>query len=201
MLRPSAADYREQLWQLMPRGLAWSRVKGGAEDLLLAGLAGELARLDGRAVYLALYEFYGQSTRELLPEWEFEYGLPDECGDPGDTYELRILELLRKIRALGGQSRAYFIGLAKALGYEVEIDEPLPFRAGLNRAGERLCGREWRHVWHVTGPEVQVFRFRSGRNRAGERLRHWRGLDRLECLFNKLKPAHTWVIFGYREQI
>ncbi|MDR1519736.1 MAG: YmfQ family protein, partial [Planctomycetota bacterium] len=72
MDRHGAADYREQLWQLMPRGLAWSRKPDGEEDRLLAGLAEELARMDARAIELCLKEFYAISTRELLPDWEIE---------------------------------------------------------------------------------------------------------------------------------
>ncbi len=103
------ADYANQMHQLMPVGLAWSRVRGSANERLLEGMAEEPARIEARAIYLSLKEFYAQSTRELLPEWEKEYGLPDECTTLGVMYEERIENLLRKIRSIGGQSIKYFI--------------------------------------------------------------------------------------------
>lgn len=198
-MRPhSASDYTEQLRHLMPPGLAWSAGAGHAANLL-AGEAEEMARLDARAIQLCLREFYAQTTRELLPEWEFEYGLPDPCRQLGATYEERIEDLLRKIRARGGQSIAYYVGLAKALGIDITITEFHAFRAGMSRTGERLFDRKWNHVFLVNGPRVRIYRFRTGRNSAGDRLRYWRGNEILECIINRLKPAHTYAMFGYQD--
>lgn len=193
----SAADYANQLNQLMPVGLAWSRVRGSVNERLLEGMAEDLARVEARAIYLALEEFYAQTTRELLPEWEKEYGFPDPCRQLGATYEERIEDLLRKIRSIGGQSKGYYIGVAKALGIEITIDEFRPFRVGVNRVGERLYGREWIFAFRVNAPSTRMYRFRPGRNSAGDRLRHWRGNEILECVINRLKPAHMYAIFGY----
>ncbi len=194
-----AADYANQMNQLMPVGLAWSRVRGSVNDRLLDGMAKEPARIEARAIYLALKEFYAQSTRELLPEWEKEYGLPDECTTLGVTYDERIENLLRKIRTIGGQSIAYLIGVAAALGIDIIIDEFRPFRVGVNRVGDRLYGREWLFVFRVTMPETRIYRFRAGRNSVGDRLRYWRGNEIVECVINRLKPAHTYAIFGYAD--
>ncbi len=194
-----AADYTNQMNQLMPTGLAWSRVRGSANERLLEGMAEEPARVEARAIYLVLKEFFAQSTRELLPEWEEEYGLPDECTTLGVTYEERIENLLRKIRTIGGQSIPYFISVAKALGIDITIDEFRPFRVGRNRVGDRLYGLEWLFVWRVTMPVTKTYRFRVGRNSVGDRFRYWRRNEILECIINKLKPAHTYVIFAYIE--
>lgn len=192
-------DYANQLRQFMPPGPAWRNPPDSPGDRDIQGEAQELARIDARAVYLCLYEFYAQSTRELLPEWEKEYGLPDPCTELGVTYEERIQNLLRKIRAIGGQSIAYLTSVAAALGIEITITEFQPFRSGMNRAGERLWGRKWRWVFLVTGPATRVYKFRSGRNAAGDRLRYWRRNLILECIINALKPAHTLALFGYRD--
>lgn len=195
-----ATDYADQLWQLMPRGIAWRRDRGGNISKVLGGAAEEPARIEARGVYLCLYEFFPQSTRELLPEWEYEYGLPDPCRELGATYEERIEDLLRKIRSIGGQSIAYLISVAKSLGINVTITEFRPFRAGMSRAGDRLFDRKWQFVFQVTGPKTRVLPFRSGGHGAGDRLRIWRGLDALECIINLLKPAHTYAIIGYQEE-
>lgn len=195
----NAGDYANLLRRLMPPGVAWRNPPGSPGDLDLQGEAEELARIDARAIYLCLYEFYAQTTRELLPEWEKEYGLPDPCTTLGATYEERIENLLRKIRTIGGQSIAYLISVAAALGIDITITEFKPFRAGMNRAGDRLYGRKWRYVFQVTGPATRVYRFRAGRNAAGDRLRYWRRNEILECIINLLKPAHTLAIFAYRD--
>lgn len=196
----TASDYAHQLRSLMPRGLAWYNPAGSVGDRDIEGEAEELARIEARAIYLVLKEFYAQSTRELLPEFEEEYGLPDPCTTLGATYEERIEDLLRKIQTIGGQSIAYLVGVAKARGVDIEIEEFQPFRAGRNRAGDRVFSREWLFVFKVIGSLVRVYRFRAGRNSAGDRLRIWRGNEVLECIINRLKPAHTYAIFDYEEQ-
>ncbi len=194
-----AADYTNQMNQLMPTGLAWSRVRGSANERLLEGMAEEPARIEARAIYLVLKEFFAQSARELLSEWEVEYGLPDECTTLGVTYEERIENLLRKIRTIGGQSIEYLIGVAAALGIEIAIGEFKPFRAGMSRAGDRLYSREWRFVFRVIIPSTRMYWFRAGRNSAGDPLRYWRRNEILECIINKLKPSHSFVIYAYVE--
>lgn len=196
----NAEEYADQLHQLMPRGLAWSREKDSSNCKLIAGEGEELARIEARAVYLCLYEFYARTTRELLPEWEEEWGLPDPCRVLGATYEERIEDLLRKMRSIGGQSIAYLIAVAKSMGIDITITEFKPFRVGKSRVGERLYDRKWRFVFRVLGPKTRILRFRVGRNCAGDRLRMWRGLEALECIINLLKPAHTYAIIGYQEE-
>ena len=193
-----AADYANQMHQLMPVGLAWSRVRGSANERLIEGMAEEPARIEARAIYLALKEFYAQFTRELLPEWEEEYGLPDECTTLGVTYEERIEDLLRKIRSIGGQSIKYLIGVSNALGMDdITIDEFRPFRVGKNRVGDRLYSREWLFAFRINAPGTRAYWFRAGRNAVGDRLRYWRRNEILECIINRLKPAHKYAIFAY----
>jgi uncharacterized protein YmfQ (DUF2313 family) len=198
MDRHSPADYHQQLWQLMPQGLAWSRKPDGAGDRLLAGMADELARIDARAINLCLEEFYAISARELLPEWEAEYGLPDACRTLGETLDQRIEDLLQKIRAIGGQSIGYFLGLLRALGIDgVTIEEFRPFRAGMSSAGDPLYSAEWQFVFALLIPTERMWRFRAGRNAAGDPLQYWKTNEFIECIVNRLKPAHTYAMFGY----
>lgn len=190
-------DYAQQLWSLIPRGLAWVRKKDSNTGKVLEGEAEELARLDARAVYLSSKEFYGQTTRELLPEWELEYGLPDKCRTLGETYPERIQDLLQKIRAIGGQSKEYYIELLKGLGVDVDIEEYRLFRTNVSRCGDRLYSTAWTHVWKVTCKTDRQYVFRANQNVVGDRLRYWKSNEVVECIINTYKPAHTYVIFGY----
>jgi hypothetical protein len=58
------------------------------------------------------------------------------------------------------------------------------------------CGKTILKMWQVNAAATTVQPFRAGRSRAGERLRTW-GNTALECKINKIKPAHTRVLFVY----
>lgn len=193
---PTAADYLEQLKTLLPPGQAFPRDAGTTLHNLLDGMAIELARVDGRGEALP-GEANPASTNELLTDWERVAGLPDKCsGTLEETLQGRKNALIAKLSSTGGQSAAYFIALASALGYAVTVEEFRPFRAGLSRAGDALTNGLWVYTWSIRAPEASVIEFRAGLSAAGERLRTW-GNDALECKINQLKPAHTIALFAY----
>ena len=195
---PTAADYLEQLKTLLPPGQAFPREAGSTLHDLLDGMSIELARVDGRGEALPA-EANPASTSELLGDWERVAGLPDKCsGVLEETLQGRKAALLTKLTSTGGQSAAYFIELAAALGYTVTIEEFRPFRAGVSRAGDALTNGAWAYTWLVRAPAVSITEFRAGLSAAGERLRTW-GNDTLECKINQLKPAHTIALFAYGE--
>lgn len=192
----SAADYREHLKALLPPGNAFPRETGTNLEALLDGMAQELARIDSRGEDLTV-EANPMLTTELLSDWERVAQLPDKCsGNLEVTMQGRRGAIQAKLASTGGQSRAYFIEVARALGYIVTITEYRPFRAGLSTAGDDLTNGDWVYTWRVNAPEVTIIPFRAGRSGAGEPLRSW-GNDALECKINQLKPAHSVAIFGY----
>lgn len=134
------------------------------------------------------------SSGELLADWERVLGL-DNTGQP---YAQRLANVLLKINAMGGLSIPYFIQLAKSAGYTITITEPQPFRAGINRAGDRLANEDIMFVWRVNvqSNSQTVYRFHAGGSAAGERLSSYAD-SAIESVFNDLKPAHTAVQFTY----
>ncbi|UVL42505.1 DUF2313 domain-containing protein [Pseudomonas sp. B21-040] len=195
---PTAAEYREQLKALLPPGQAFPRDPGTTLHDLLDGMSIELSRLDGRAGVMPREANPG-TTAELLPDWERVAGLPDKCsGLLEQTLQGRRSALLAKLTSTGGQSAAYFIEVAAALGYTVTIETFKPFRVGRSTVGDSLPNGPWAFTWLVRAPEVSVTSFRVGQSAVGERLRIW-GNDTLECKLNQLKPAHTIAIFAYGE--
>jgi uncharacterized protein YmfQ (DUF2313 family) len=192
----TADQYRDHLKALLPPGRALPRERGSNLDALLDALAQELARLDARAERLPV-EAVPSTTTELLSDWEAAAGLPDNCsGSLPETQQGRRNDLVSKLVSQGGQSAAYFIELAAALGFEVEIEEFRPFLAGISHSSDALTNGDWRFTWRVRAPEVTVLPFRSGISAAGERLAVW-GNAGLECRVRKYKPAHTIVLFAY----
>jgi uncharacterized protein YmfQ (DUF2313 family) len=188
-------DYRRQLHALAPPGAALPDALDSQWQQLLDALAAVLGEVDSRAEDL-LRESDPRRTAELLTDWERVVALPGPCDALAPTLQERRNQLVAKLTSIGGQSRAYFIGLAAALGYEITITEFNPFRAGFSHAGDSLTNDTWLHWWMVNAPGTQVFPFLAGRSAAGEPLRSW-GDERLECPIRDKKPAHTQVAFSY----
>jgi uncharacterized protein YmfQ (DUF2313 family) len=192
----TAEQYKELLKSLLPPGEAFPRDVSTNMDDLLSALAEEWARIEGRGDNL-IVESLPATASELLSDWERVAGLPDKCaGTLETTMQGRRNALVSKLTSTGGQSRAYFVAIAKALGYEITITEFRPFRAGLSQAGDPLTNGDWVYTWRVNAAETTIIEFRAGLSAAGEALRTW-GNDTLECKINLLKPAHTIALFGY----
>lgn len=193
---PTAADYLEQLKTLLPPGQAFPRDAGTTLHTLLDGMSIELARADSRGEALPLEANPG-TTNELLGDWERIADLPDKCaGVLEETLQGRRNALVSKLASTGGQSEAYFIGVAAALGYQVTVEEFRPFRAGLSVAGDPISNGAWVFTWRLRAPSVTIIPFRAGQSAAGEPLRAW-GNDTLECKLRQLAPAHTILLFAY----
>lgn len=192
----SATEYKEQMQALLPPGLLWDslRAPGSLADELLAALAEEFARIDGRAADV-LDEADPRTTIELLEEWETWAGLPDICTGTLDTLQERRAALLQHLTSVGGQSRAYFIEVAARLGYTVTITEYSARQYG-DPLGESYGDWEWNFVWQVNAPATTIINRQHGVSGMGEPYRTW-GNTRMECAISKLKPAHTHVIFSY----
>lgn len=186
--------YQSLLMALLPQGAAWPRDPDTTLSRVLLALADGLARAQARTDNLVI-EADPRMTLELLPDWERAFGLPDPCAGAGTLQERRAWLVLR-MTMIGGQSRAFFIGLAALLGYTITIREHQPFQAGRSHAGDPCENEPWRFVWEVHETHVAEWFFRAGQSAAGDPL-----VDRptgiLECLFTRLKPAHTNVIFTY----
>jgi uncharacterized protein YmfQ (DUF2313 family) len=124
-----------------------------------------------------------RTATETLPEWERALGLPDEIQAViPDSIEERQVAVAQRYASRGGQSRAFFIALAEALGYEgVTIEEfaASQLRVGF-RAGDRCTGDEWAFAWRVHLPASPAYA----------------QLD-VERVFRRAAPAHTTVLFSY----
>lgn len=135
-----------------------------------------------------------RTSGEMLGDWERVLGLDAT----GKTIQRRVTDVMTKLNETGGLSIPYFIRLARAAGYEIDITEPQPFRAGVNRAGERIAAEDIMWVWwvNVRNGNNRIVRFRVGISAAGERLTDY-GDAIIEQVIQDLKPAHTMVRFTY----
>ncbi|WP_310601214.1 putative phage tail protein [Desulfobulbus sp.] len=153
----------------------------------------EAARQHGE---ISLTEMFPDGAAALLIDWERVYGLTPGADDP---LQLRRDRVVRAVRQRGGLSIPYFRGLALAMGYSVEIEEPVPSMVGWLHAGDELMAPEVIWQWGVKISGTPLYPFRAGESTAGESLLWWTGKEELERLFVALKPAHTYVYFNYEE--
>lgn len=190
------ADYLHQLQALLPPGPAWPKDDAATLTQLLAALSQELARVDGRALAL-LDEADPRTVAELFTDWERVAGLPDACAVAfcGDqTLAQRRAALVGRLTTLGGKSAAYFVGLAAALGYAITISE-FAEHSVLDDVDNPLYGPAWNFSWQVNTALNTVTEL-TVESTAAEALGVW-GDSLLECVFKRLAPAHTAVLFAY----
>lgn len=196
MSRYSVADYTSALQGLLPTGLVWPRKNDGVQSAVLRALAQSYQKSDDSALALLEGAFPATATI-MLTDWEKTLGLPDDCAiGENDSIAIRQKAILSKLFSTGGQSANYFIGVAKALGYEITIQVYRQARAGMSVCGDPLNGEDWPSTWLVTAPQTTMTYAQAGQSYAGDPLRSW-GNRRLECRLSKLAPSHTIVKFGY----
>lgn len=189
-------DYLEQLQELMPKGPAWPSGEPGWLKNQLRAWADEFARIDGRLVAL-LDEADPRFTSELLGDYERVSGLPDGCvvsaGVTQSTAERRA-SLVARLTTRGGQSRAYFIALAAAMGYTITITE---FHAHSvdDDVDFPLYGIGWTYVWQVNAALNTVFEATVD-DTVDDPIASWSNVA-LECVIRRYAPAHTLVLFSY----
>lgn len=156
----------------------------------LVGLGQEFQRAEEQLGLLSS-EIDPRSTTLFIEEWEQNVGIPDSCFIVANTLEERRTNILIKLVSSGVQTEQDFIDLGALLGFTITIEQPVesfvlpqivPFI--VNSIGEN------RFIWIVKGdfiltPLPQIVPFIVGGTETTV----------LECVFNLLKPATTFIIF------
>jgi len=216
-VRRQGSDYAIAMLQLLPQGQAWPRGLDCATDDstlvgTIRGLADYYGFVDSRAADLLERESDPRITIELLSDWERAWGLPEKCLATPQTIGERQVALVTKMTLLGAQSRQFFIDLAAKIGYDIKIQEFAPWMFGVSQCGRTDDGtvnHYWR--WEIGPPEMRFFWTVKV---SGVKYIWWRyglallGIDPhlrigvprdLECILRRLKPAHTEIVFDFRE--
>jgi uncharacterized protein YmfQ (DUF2313 family) len=191
-------DYGQVAIDHLPPGDAWPREPGSMMARFWLAVADTFYRLHRRCCDL-LRESFPPTAVETLGEWEKVLGLPDPCvGRLGETIAERQRDVALKLISRGGQRPAYYIGLARILGYEIDIVEHFPAWMGIARMGCSPVGNEpfW---WKVRIKNLPVIRLRSGCGQMGEPICAVPNLNTLLCAIQRAAPAHTDVTFSLLE--
>lgn len=193
----NAAEYLQQLRALLPQGPAWDSERVPELGVVLTGLAQELARVDARVVALSA-EMDPAGVTELVPDWEAVMLLPDACLGNSPSFGDRQLAVQQRLTAVGSQTPAYFVNIAKGQGYpDARITQYRAPRFGRARFGKAHFGTwQVQFMWVLnTGGRQRIGR-RFGVSYWGERFGVNPG-SALECLIRRYAPAHTVVHIRY----
>lgn len=167
-------------------------IQGSNIRSLLTGISGELVRAQG-SLYQFSQEILPDSTERFISEWESMLGIPDSCFPADGDVDERRLHVLIKLASLGVQTNEDFVFIASQFGITVEIINgidtivfpvtfPIPMFDSESDARFTIIVRysvESSSFFPVTFPVT------FGTKELGI----------IECLFNKLKPAHCSVVF------
>lgn len=189
----SAEQYRDLMLALQPPGSALPRDIESTWARLLLALAGELARIDGRTEDL-VKESDPRTTFEMLSDWERVLGLPDDCVTDPLSVSQRRDAVVAKLTTLGSMSKNFYIAIAATMGFTITIDEFEPFTCD-STVDTPLYGMDWQFCWRVNAPE-QTVRYWTVDDDVSMPLAAW-GNQLLECVLNRIKPAHTVIDFSY----
>lgn len=184
------------LQALLPPGKAFNRDPDSVLTRFLSAIA---------AMYLAaqlwLEDLLAQAdprrATALLERWETLLALPDACTPAGQQIPDRQRAAYQRLVEQGGQSRAYFIGLAELLGEPgIAISEFQRFSCN-SACDTALYSEADVFTWRVAIPRpVQSVRFFSCNSPCDAGLQEY-APSTIECAFRERKPAHTDVVFTY----
>lgn len=191
----SAQDFAGAIFALMPRGLIWPRDPSAVMAQTVNCLSPTFAR-HTLANNDLLIDAFPATAVQLLTEWEETLGLPDPCAGESPTLQQRQGQVVARLTNSGGQSVAFFVNYAQSLGYTVTVTEFAPFRVGQSRVGQPTGTQDWFFTWLVNAPLNTVTYFRANQSGAGQALESW-GNAVLQCELLAIKPAHTYLNFGY----
>ncbi len=176
--------YQRLLLSLLPTGPLWDRLNS-TTVIFIEALAREFARVHDLGLALLRESIPATSTASLmLSEWEQIILLPEEMPLGTETEEERQQVVGAKLLFKGGQSRAFFIGLAASLGITITIveDSTLIDPARVDTA--RVDSARTNDSGNVFLWEIQVDDDPSSH------------LDKFKLMIERLKPAHTSVIYS-----
>lgn len=193
------AGWLAALQALLPPGRAFTREPDSMLTKVLGVLAAALLRAQ-----LLLEDLLDQAdprrATSMLPDWERMLALPDSCTPKGQQLVDRQRSAYQRLVELGGQSRAYFIELAKLLGESgVTITEfgARGFITTSNCNGA-LHSQADRFTWRVNIPRPALNARKMTCNSSCDSALQAYTPSVIECAFKRRKPAHTTVIFSYQ---
>lgn len=186
------------LSSLLPDGIAWlsKNTENQKLRLYLQGVSGEVLNLIN-IIATVCEDFAPAFTNYFIDKWEELVGIPDSCFQRPNTLEERRDLIISKISLMRPKTIDDYKVLANFLGYRIEFSWANP---------ENTFPYEFPHFLGDTSEElfkvyISVFPLEGNFNAFPYEFPHILGSPvgkyALECVFNKIKPAHITLIFTY----
>ncbi len=161
---------------------------------VLIGLACEFIRFKDK-VNEVYSEYDPNITTSLIEEWEAFVGIPDDCFNNTGGLEERRENILLKLAGVNATTEKQFEDIAAALGFTIDVSN------GVDTSTLPLT-LPFVLIDTATAPFAIVVTLDASLDPSGLPLTlpfklGSQGPLILECLFNKLKPANTIVVFRY----
>ena len=161
---------------------------------ILLGLASEFVRFRDKA-NLIYNEYNPKSTTDFITEWETQVGIPDDCFNNTGTLEERGINILLKLAGINTTTTEQFKNIASILGYNISVS------TGIDTSVFPLQ-LPFILIDQVEAPFTIVITLPASEQADGLPLELPFTLtsetpEILQCLFNKIKPAHCNIIFRY----
>lgn len=216
----SEALHHEQLLMLAPPGGAFPRAAESTWGRTLRPLAGEHARVEVEAEAL-LRETDPRDAPRMLEDFERVLG-EDPCLGPSVDLppEIRRRVAHQRWTQQGGATPSFFVGLAAALGIEVEVIESQPWEVGVATVDDELIAETGRFEWFLliraprlltesgetiltetghplrTESSTVLTAFEVGVSDVDTPIEDFRRSP-IECLARRHAPAHTQLTISY----
>lgn len=138
-------------------------------------------------------EMFPDTSTEFLDDFERAVGIPDDCFSGTGTLEERRRDVIIKLTGLYVTTKQDFIDLAKLLGFTIEISRPVedafpPYDVPFTPVSLKTARFTWiiRGANLLSGVPPYDVPFIPSESDEG---------NILQCLFNKLKPANTSLLY------
>lgn len=186
-----------QLMALLPPGWVWPTDPASTMGRVLSPLAAALSRIEVDTDRLQREAVGPREAVDLLADYERVLaGAIDGIDTASLSAADRQAVAHQRWIARGGQSPAYFIALAAALGTTATITEQQASQCNLAEAGDELVPNSEHFVWIVNLPATRLIEPECDAVECGDALGDI-VLSICERVIRAHKPAHTEVVFNY----
>ena len=181
------SDQADMLARKMPDGFAYSSkyINDSTLRKWLLALGAEYLRMEEYLNYIST-EFNLTTTSDLIEEFEFDYGMNSNCFTQftlTGTIEERINAIITVIASRGTSTESDFEFIANLLGFTVTVTANHPITP--NQINDR-----WKIFVDIAGAiteNVFPYTFPIPFGNSTQSI--------LECWFDKLKPAHSILVY------
>lgn len=193
----TADDYLEQMRQYLPpgRALAYEPGAGTNIEALLSAFSQEAARMGADADAFE-DELDPRTCVLMLPDYERNFGLPDDCSPIDQTVPQRRQALIARMTENFTLTQANVIALAATLGIVVTVTTYKQPRCGLAICAAPCNSLQQESTWTVNGPADPTTSPICGLAHCGDPLGTF-GFGELECVMNEVNSAHLFVSFNF----